>query len=160
MEPLLRGATRRMQNKPGTIPSPTIELNQQPGLASNPSSQPSATKQSNTATTPPKKTVKSLLKGVIKKKDNKVKDSKSPSESKATPEETATPAPATPALTNGSIAATTATIPSAPATSETSKKRSAPTPAPALGVLGGYDSDDSDDSAADAGEPEAKKVKL
>ncbi|GHJ83934.1 hypothetical protein NliqN6_0336 [Naganishia liquefaciens] len=152
-------AFKRMQNKSGPIPSPTLETSQRSNADSTVASESSASKSSS-AHVPSKKNVKSLLKGVIKKKDTKVKDLGCPSESKTTSLPTATPSPAEPFAEPRQPASSGQKLPSGPEnTSETSKKRPAPTPAPALGALGGYDSDESDDSA-EAAEPDAKKVKV
>lgn len=94
------------------------------------------------ATAPSKKNVKSLLKGVIKKKDAKTKEA---TESVPTPTATKAPVHDAPPVT--------ASAPTAPESN--SKKR----PAPALGALGGYDSDSDASDASDA-EPDPKRPKV
>ncbi|KAI5453580.1 hypothetical protein NCC49_005405 [Naganishia albida] len=134
-------AFKKLQSKQGGLISPPLEM--APPAQVVPSAAAAASRPPPPGTAPTRKNVKSLLKGVIKKKDSK-------------PRETTESGPTAPA-TKAPVSDQPASPSVRPAPESNNKKR--PAPAPALGALGGYDSD-SDASDASDGEPESKKAKV
>ncbi|KAJ9117829.1 hypothetical protein QFC20_000109 [Naganishia adeliensis] len=132
-------AFKRLQSRQGGLIEPPIEERTAPALAPVVPSVAS-TKPAPAPAAPSKRNVKSLLKGVIKKKDTKTKESVEP-------------------VSNPPATVTSAKKPASASVStpeSNSRKRSAP----ALGVLGGYDSDDSEASGSDTQERDTKKIKV
>lgn len=128
---------RRLQGRQGGLTEPPIEERTTAALAPVVSSVASS-KPTPAPAVPSKRNVKSLLKGVIKKKDSK-------------PKETVESAPTPPDAATSAKPPVGAVVPTP---ESNSKKR----PAPALGALGGYDSDSASDS--DTEERDAKKSKV